>query len=53
MDVKSEVNCKTCGEPIDVSRDPDNWPLQCRVCKRKGVPLPDGYEDLEGGEHDR
>lgn len=46
------VNCKSCGEPIDVSGDPENWPLQCANCKKAGATLPKGYEHLKGGEHD-
>lgn len=40
----SLVNCKSCGAVIDVTEDPDNWPLQCDGCLAAGVDLPPGYE---------
>ena len=50
--VTSFVNCKSCGAEMDVTEDPAAWQLQCSRCKRAGVPLPPGYERLEGGPHD-
>ncbi len=47
------VNCKTCGDTMDVSKDPENWQLQCKPCKKQKIPLPKGYEDLVGGPHDK
>lgn len=46
------VNCKSCGAVIDVSADPDNWPLQCKQCKAMGAKLPKGYEQLKDSKHD-
>lgn len=52
MSGENLVNCKSCGETMDVSKDPKNWQLQCPKCKDADVPLPAGYEDLIGGPHD-
>lgn len=42
-DAVQSVNCKSCGHVLDVSGDPENWPLQCGQCVADGVPLPPGY----------
>ena len=47
MDVRNEVNCKSCGSVVDVSEDPENWQLQCDTCKKNGVLLPKGYEKVD------
>ena len=51
-EVKSFVNCKSCGAQIDVTADPENWPLQCNDCKDAKAKLPKGYDDLKGSKHD-
>ena len=53
MDVEHPniVHCKSCGASMDVNGD-EPWQLQCPDCKRAGAELPDGYDDLKGGEHD-
>ena len=47
MSGENLTNCKTCGTPMDVSKDPENWQLQCDYCKKLRKPLPEGYEKVD------